>query len=128
MSYEGYEEFLCENGHYYTAACAFESESTAKCPHCKKKTKWWNAVDQTNGMDEDVPATMSAPKKEIGFDDKWKEDHYGNKYAVKILKFEPDSDRWRKFVPFVQDWQNDVDPENIYGSDSIRQSIEEDRK
>ena len=99
MSYEGYDEFLCEKGHHWTIdSMEFygdqfgeESQNARNvCPVCKGKMKYWCAVDETNGYDEDNPHTYSAPKKEIGFEDQWHEDHYGNKYATKILLFAPD--------------------------------------
>lgn len=45
MSYEGYEQYLCDNGHY------FEGDSwTAieECPSCKGKVAWNNSVNETN--------------------------------------------------------------------------------
>lgn len=49
MSYEGYTEYLCENGHYYTRD-AYESYYTEekKCPYCVSEAVWSNGVDQTN--------------------------------------------------------------------------------
>lgn len=48
MSYEGYTQKLCENGHYW-AESDYDCDSTYKCPHCKGLCVWFNDVDQTNG-------------------------------------------------------------------------------
>lgn len=47
MSYEGYEQYLCEDGHYITADC-FDSGDYTVC-HCGKPIVWWNSVNETNG-------------------------------------------------------------------------------
>lgn len=49
MSYEGYVQCLCKNGHLYTVD-AWEEDDV--CPSCKAPRAWSNGVDQTNG-DED---------------------------------------------------------------------------
>lgn len=51
MSYEGYEQFLCSNGHYMTADAYADPIQVCKCG---AKVVWWNSVDITNGTyDED---------------------------------------------------------------------------
>lgn len=54
MSYEGYEQYLCSDGHYWTEDCwssSMYSDRKPSCPHCKKPAVFGNAVDQTNGPD-----------------------------------------------------------------------------
>ena len=51
MSYEGYTEYLCKDGHYSTSDCWCENLS---CPICNKEVVWKHEVDQTN--DEGNPA------------------------------------------------------------------------
>lgn len=46
MSYEGYEQCICKNGHYYERDCWAED---AVCGTCKEESAWYNPVDQTNG-------------------------------------------------------------------------------
>lgn len=46
MSYEGYEQYICANGHY-SEADAYCSPSL--CPVCGSETGWHNRVDETNG-------------------------------------------------------------------------------
>lgn len=46
MSYKGYVQAICENGHRYD----FEAyESDAVCPVCKGRPSFENGVDNTNG-------------------------------------------------------------------------------
>lgn len=59
MSYEGYEQLICENGHEF-AVDAYETmysdnpHEGIKCHICGGKVVWWNAVDLTNGsLDEE---------------------------------------------------------------------------
>lgn len=92
MSYEGYTQYLCEAGHKYDVDL-FSTKDI--CPVCGKEPKYEAEVDQTNGIDEDDPNTFPAPTKETGFTDTWKVDHYGNKYALKHIMYEPEvGSRW----------------------------------
>ena len=87
MSYEGYVIFLCEEGH--KSACdAYESIGDF-CKHnnCNKPFVWSQGIDQTNGYYKDDPNTFERKLDVVGFDDIWKTDHYGNKYAIKLLKY-----------------------------------------
>ena len=51
MSYEGYYQIICENGHY---SCVSESygEHPITCHECNAEPKWTNAVDETNCYDD----------------------------------------------------------------------------
>lgn len=44
MSYEGYVQNICANGHYFTSNWAIEPV----CPHCSAASAWENHVDETN--------------------------------------------------------------------------------
>lgn len=48
MSYEGYEQVLCENGHYATVDC-YNFDEDWRCFYCGAKAKWTNGVNLTNG-------------------------------------------------------------------------------
>lgn len=51
MSYEGYVQYWCENGHYHTVD-AYDDYSDGyefKCPECFGKQAFRNSVDLTNG-------------------------------------------------------------------------------
>ncbi len=65
MSYEGYSQNICENGHRFDSAENYYTESL-KCPYCDKSTAWSNAVDQTNCYDEgyisDTDLTQITPE------------------------------------------------------------------
>lgn len=58
MSYEGYSQFLCKNGHRWSVDCHelmyCELEDYPKCPKCGEPAVWENMVNLTNGShDED---------------------------------------------------------------------------
>lgn len=61
MSYEGYTEYLCANGHHFTVDCY--DVAPPGCPRCSSPLAWEHAVDETNGYDESRPGTCEAPKK-----------------------------------------------------------------
>ena len=56
MSYEGYRQVLCKNGHYHTYDC-YEwnyggfggAEEGWQCPICGEGMAWDHSVDLTNG-------------------------------------------------------------------------------
>lgn len=86
MSYEGYMEFICESGHY---SCVDVYVDAPKTCECGNRIKYYHMVDETNGIDYDYPDTCPGAREEIGYDDIWHEDHYGNKYATKRLRYKP---------------------------------------
>ena len=45
MSYEGYEEYICEDGHYYAHWASYDGPEVC---HCGKPSVWNNPVDETN--------------------------------------------------------------------------------
>lgn len=49
MSYEGYEQLICENGHYWEEDALQMFEEYGVCRICQGKVAWSNSVDQTNG-------------------------------------------------------------------------------
>lgn len=59
MSFEGYFQILCENGHYFcpdvysVANFAFKSYDEWECPICQAKMAWYNIVDLTNGSEDE---------------------------------------------------------------------------
>lgn len=59
MSYEGYSQFWCKNGHYWTRDCNLlmnwgEEPTKQKCPVCKEEEVFENMVDVTNGSFDDM--------------------------------------------------------------------------
>ena len=92
MSYEGYTEMLCEQGHRLCVESYNWDHEPSHCPVCNGKMVFRHEVDQTNGIEWDengipLPHTVSYPFEEDGWDDEWLEDHYGNRYAKKILRY-----------------------------------------
>jgi len=55
MSFEGYYQHLCKNGHYNTEDCNtwFPDDDYSMC-HCGEPIVWFNLVDVTNGSYEMV--------------------------------------------------------------------------
>lgn len=52
MGYEGYEQHICENGHYfhnYDMYSGMFSDDPTRCTYCQAPSAWRNCVDQTNG-------------------------------------------------------------------------------
>lgn len=46
MSYEGYIQYWCAEGHYWESDCYVADDN---CPHCRKLSVFDNSVDETNG-------------------------------------------------------------------------------
>lgn len=98
MSFEGFMEKLCTNGHYFSCDVYTQDEFIKECPTCNSPFEYQHLVDITNGYEEDNPSTYPGTIEEIGFDDEWHVDHYGNRYAIKIHKFKPVGDQWKKIL------------------------------
>jgi hypothetical protein len=57
MSYEGYEQHICENGHRFNTEAGyayFGDDNPPACPYCGAKSVFCNCVDQTNCEDMGV--------------------------------------------------------------------------
>lgn len=56
MSYEGYVQVLCENGHLFVTD-AYYDEQTLVCSRCPASGVFFNHVDETNGPPQgEIPA------------------------------------------------------------------------
>jgi len=53
MSFEGYYQILCVNGHLGGIDCALFNEQLYKCQVCEEPVQWWNLCDMTNGSWDD---------------------------------------------------------------------------
>jgi len=53
MSFEGYYQILCKNGHQATEDCYMFESLEWQCSVCGKKAVWRNLVDLTNGSWDD---------------------------------------------------------------------------
>lgn len=61
MSYEGYIQRLCKNGHYREIDCYFDDD--APCPECNAEIAWQHNVDTTN--DAGNPIKLKVKRKRI---------------------------------------------------------------
>jgi len=63
MSYEGFEQWLCEMGHHFRFDC-YEAPDQAswRCSECGSRLAWWNAVDETNMGHEGWESTYVHPE------------------------------------------------------------------
>lgn len=50
MSYEGWTQVLCKNGHEFSIG---QYEDRHPCPHCGAEIVWSHEVDLTNGCEPD---------------------------------------------------------------------------
>lgn len=100
MSYEGFTQILCANGHYHTVDAHedYLADDYWRCPICGALKAWTNEVNTTNGSfdtvyDDDEEGTHEeridgyVELEEDSFEDEWHVDHHGNKYATKISKY-----------------------------------------
>jgi hypothetical protein len=70
MSYEGFEEGLCEAGHYHSWDCMDDPPITCgalvgKDALCNKLLVWWNAVDQTNDDGKEFQAKLEVLEESV---------------------------------------------------------------
>jgi len=49
MSFEGYYQVLCKNGHYEAFSVYWDEPEFWKCGDCGEPCAWWHIVDVTNG-------------------------------------------------------------------------------
>lgn len=67
MSYEGYEQILCKNGHYTCFDCYSvpDLENDWSCSYCNERAVWSNSVDETNGIceEDNCPEMYSGSEK-----------------------------------------------------------------
>jgi hypothetical protein len=49
MSYEGWSQCLCEEGHLFNGPDPWQASKKIRCPHCNREPVVINMVDVTNG-------------------------------------------------------------------------------
>lgn len=69
MSYEGYTEYLCKNGHYWAVDVYCEC-GVPECSECGGPYVWRHSVDETNGVVKGDPGTRPARLKIIRHESK----------------------------------------------------------
>lgn len=88
MSFEGVDEYICKNGHYWNRDVYFSFiEEEPICPICKSKAKYWHLIDQTNG--EGNPGRKKVKKKISGVCS-----CCGKEHACEIT-YEPNKKDWK---------------------------------
>ena len=67
MSYEGYDRFLCSNGHLWqiNAHVIMYDEELQKCPICKEKEVWSESIDETNGEGNPTRLVLDSEKTKV---------------------------------------------------------------
>ena len=48
MSFEGYYQFICPEGHYWADDALISDMNSVICPECESGPAWSNLVDDTN--------------------------------------------------------------------------------
>ncbi len=61
MSFEGYFQLICKNGHLY-GANLYSSEEDTPCPTCNEECIWWNLVDTTNDSGDPIQLKLKTQK------------------------------------------------------------------
>lgn len=117
MGWQGYTELLCERGHYQTL---HGREGRSTCEFCGQAIVHSHTVDTTNGYRVEHPDCCDGPKTEIGFDDLWNYDHYGNRYATKRICFAPDMSVWKDIAAE----RKKIEEENRLNKENERYSIQ----
>jgi len=67
MSYEGYDRFLCSNGHLWRldANLTMYDEEKQKCPKCKEEEVWHESIDETNGEGNPTKLILDSEKTKM---------------------------------------------------------------
>lgn len=84
-------------------------------------------------MTEEARMQMQILRNQQGYDDDWREDHHGNRYAVQIWKYEPVGDQWREIMreqkPLSKRaqavWKRLQNPNNFYKTNSVPDAMQE---
>lgn len=76
MSFEGYYQKLCENGHHTNNDVYWDSEIDNTCPICDAPIVWTNLVDETNGTFCDNVGTEDPPCEGCEYCDNGRIDGY----------------------------------------------------
>lgn len=100
MSYEGYEQYLCTNGHYWTLDAITSRygsypKEMYQCTFCKAPAVWMNDVDQTNGCDDSHPECCDYVTLEVDMPVETHACSCGNVHAVKPPTYKIPVDKGR---------------------------------
>ena len=65
MSFEGYYEALCEDGHLTNIDQFSDLETGDPCSVCGKPIKYIHVVDQTNGIEDETHLKLAVVSPEV---------------------------------------------------------------
>lgn len=105
MSYEGWMQYICESGHRFDGADAYQATKKIRCPHCQREPVLSNSVDDTNGdalgfiQDEDWAKFLHTPE-EVKICD------MGHKHVVKQATYLiPTEEEIKNMRTIVREWK-----------------------
>ena len=100
MPHDGYIEFICGQGHLWVLDHHdienIVSEKQLTCPYCDEHAVFHCNVDESHGIDSNIPETLPGPKDMFAFQEVECKDFKGNIYYIKRDLFAPNlaSKRW----------------------------------
>jgi len=67
MSYEGYDRFLCSDGHLWEldAHSTMYDEEKQRCPICNKAEIWSEIINETNGDGNPTKLVLDSEKTKV---------------------------------------------------------------
>jgi len=92
MSFEGYFQCLCEDGHenthdVYEWYDVNEFEQECSISGCKKKIAWWTIIDETNGADEESGEGIAVVFEELIPADNCKCQKCGHEHLASPMRY-----------------------------------------
>lgn len=116
MSFEGYYQVICENGHVESGVDLHSLTSQSVCGYnkCRKRIQWYHLVDITNGYDSKFLDTSDAALKSIEHDEDWSLDIYGNVFCKVTERYEPVGLGWEELTHTDVEDQPNVSYQDIY--------------
>jgi len=112
MSFEGYHQLLCKNGHEWSRDVyedySFDGTDYSDnmkntiCPQCKEKVVWWNLVDLTNGSYDEYFLAIDSKghKHRVDYNDLYKLDFDIEKAKKKLLVI--GGNKIKKWEPIIR--------------------------
>lgn len=90
MSFEGYYEYIAEDGTYWCED-VYEASLSPVSSETGSPAKWVHLVDETNGVNKDDPDTYPAPKVQY-VDIEVLDIHYDQQI---LTRYAPHGEQWR---------------------------------
>ena len=109
MSYEGYEQLLCAQGHAWNEGTWTRNsyDNSFKCTICKSPAVWVNSVDETNGCDKFDPHTEDCMCGHVILEVLEEAkfcacEKCGNRHVIEAERYKIPDDKGRKVVSPVE--------------------------